>query len=162
LLEQDTYPSWLYQVKLGATTMWERWDGYTPEKGFQDPGMNSFNHYAFGSVGEWLYRTVGGIDTDGPAYKHIIIRPQPDGKLTYARASYDSIHGQIESSWKLQGSQLTLDVSIPLNTDATIYVPTSEPSSVVEASGTKPAKIDANYAVYKVGSGRYQFSASKP
>ena len=66
-LTRRRFRRWLFQVKLGATTMWERWDGWTPDKGFQDPGMNSFNHYAFGSVGEWMYRTVGGIDTDGPA-----------------------------------------------------------------------------------------------
>src|SRR5262249_51369057 len=75
LLQQEEYPGWLFQVKLGATTMWERWDGWTPEKGFQDPGMNSFNHYAFGSVGEWLYRSAAGIDTDGPGFRRIIIRP---------------------------------------------------------------------------------------
>src|SRR5205814_8222065 len=72
LLLTDTFPSWLFQVKLGATTMWERWDGWTPDKGFQDPAMNSFNHYAFGSVGEWMYRTAGGIDTDGPGFKKML------------------------------------------------------------------------------------------
>ncbi len=125
LLEQETYPGWLYQVKLGATTMWERWDGWTPDKGFQDPGMNSFNHYAFGSVGEWLYRTAGGIDTDGPGYKNIFIRPEPGGDLTWAKAGFDSIQGPISSSWKLQDGKTSLDVTIPVNTTATIYVPRS-------------------------------------
>lgn len=75
VLLTDTYPGWLFQVKQGATTMWERWDGYTPEKGFQDPGMNSLNHYAFGSVSEWLYRTVAGIETDGPGSAHYHLPP---------------------------------------------------------------------------------------
>src|SRR5205085_4107776 len=115
LLEQETYPGWLYQVKLGVTTMWERWDGWTPEKGFQDPGMNSFNHYAFGSVGEWLYETVGGIAPARAGFKDILIRPVPGGTLTWAKTSYDSIHGKIETSWKLKKDQLLLDVTIPVN-----------------------------------------------
>jgi alpha-L-rhamnosidase len=159
LLEQETYPGWLYQVKLGATTMWERWDGWTPDKGFQDPGMNSFNHYAFGSVGEWLYRTVGGIDSESDAFKEIVIRPHPGGHLTWAKATYNSIHGKIESSWKLQNGKLTLDVTVPLNTTATIFVPSSDPSHVVEAGGAKASQLLQSTAVYKVGSGRYHFTA---
>ena len=167
LLEQETYPGWLYQVKLGATTMWERWDGWTPDKGFQDHGMNSFNHYAFGSVGEWLYRTAGGIDTDGPGFKKIIVRPEI-GNLKFVKTSYDSIHGKIESSWKIDGDKLTLDVTIPLNTTATIDVPTSDPANVKEgavdaakASGVQFVGAENGAAVYKVGSGRYHFIASK-
>jgi alpha-L-rhamnosidase len=159
LLEQEGFPGWLFQVKLGATTMWERWDGWTPDKGFQDPGMNSFNHYAFGSVGEWMYRTAGGIDTDGAGFKKIIIAPEPGGNLTSVSAGYDSIHGKIESSWKLQEGKLTLDVTIPPNTTATIFIPTSDPNHVNEIGGARPAEIKPAAAVYKVGSGRYSFSA---
>ncbi|MDR2676140.1 MAG: family 78 glycoside hydrolase catalytic domain, partial [Opitutaceae bacterium] len=90
VLMQDTYPSWLYQVKLGATTMWERWDGWTPGEGFQAVAMNSFNHYAFGAVGEALYRHVAGIDTAAPGFREIVIRPRPGGGLTHARAAYEA------------------------------------------------------------------------
>src|SRR6184192_3384746 len=90
LLMTDTFPSWLYQVKLGATTMWERWDGWTPEKGFQDPAMNSFNHYAFGSVYQWMVENIGGIRSDGPSYKKIVIAPALDPRLDSARTTYQS------------------------------------------------------------------------
>src|SRR6185437_15970733 len=102
LLLQDTFPSWLFSVNHGATTIWERWDGWTEEHGFQDPGMNSFNHYSLGSVGEWMFATVAGIDLSEPGFKHILIKPIPGGSLTYAKASYDSIRGRIESGWTLK------------------------------------------------------------
>ena len=87
LLTHDAYPSWLYPVKQGATTIWERWDSLKPDGSFQDPGMNSFNHYAFGAVGEWMYRVVAGleIDPDEPGYKHVIAQPRPGGGLTSAK-----------------------------------------------------------------------------
>ncbi|MGE5557259.1 MAG: family 78 glycoside hydrolase catalytic domain [Bacillota bacterium] len=133
LLNQKTWPSWLYAVTKGATTIWERWDGWTEEKGFQDPGMNSFNHYAYGAIGEWLYRTVAGIDLDErqPAYKHIIIHPRPGGGLKYARASYESIYGQIKSGWEIRDASLVMDVLIPANTDAEIYLPATDLSRIL-------------------------------
>jgi len=125
LLTNDTYPSWGYSIRQGATTIWERWDGWTDTKGFQDPGMNSFNHYSLGSVGEWMYKSVAGIDLDPakPGYEHIIIHPVPGGGLTWARASLDSIHGRISSSWRILDGQFGLDVTIPANTTATVYLP---------------------------------------
>ena len=103
LLKQTTWPSWLYSVTQGATTIWERWDGWTHDKGFQDPSMNSYNHYAYGAVGAWMYATIGGIDLDPqqPGYKHISMRPQPGGGLTNASASLDSMYGMIKSVWAL-------------------------------------------------------------
>ncbi|HKB45073.1 MAG TPA: family 78 glycoside hydrolase catalytic domain, partial [Chitinophagaceae bacterium] len=95
LLLQETYPSWLYPVKMGATTIWERWDGQKPDSTFQDKGMNSFNHYAYGAIGDWMYRVVAGIEIGKPGYKHILIQPQPDKRLRYAKASYESDYGQI-------------------------------------------------------------------
>ncbi len=95
LFHSDAFPSWGFSIKHGATSIWERWDGWTPEKGFQDPGMNSFAHYSFGAVGEWMFKTIGGIDSDGPAYDHIVIHPQPGGHLTWAKTTYNSIHGPI-------------------------------------------------------------------
>jgi alpha-L-rhamnosidase len=167
LLLQDTFPSWLFSVKHGATTIWERWDGWTPEKGFQSPGMNSFNHYSLGSCGEWMFDTVAGIglDPDQPGFQHILIRPRPGGDLTHAEASFDSIHGKISTKWKQEGGQFSLDVTIPANTTATVELPTTNPSSVLEngqAVVAHPAiKLVTNaqgVAQWMIGSGDYKFS----
>ncbi len=165
LLLNETYPSWLYQVKMGATTMWERWDGWTPEKGFQDPGMNSFNHYWLGCVGEWMYSGVAGIDTVGPGWSKISIRPHIDGALRQARVSYDSVRGRVESGWqKAAGGGLTLSVTIPANTTATVYVPAKVGESITESN--KPIadarsvtfiRREGDTSVFAVGSGRYTF-----
>ncbi|MFH1882726.1 MAG: alpha-L-rhamnosidase C-terminal domain-containing protein [Planctomycetota bacterium] len=169
LLNNDTFPSWGYSIKNGATTIWERWDGWTEEKGFQTPGMNSFNHYAFGSIGRWLFGTVAGIETDGPGYKRIIIRPMPGGELEYARASYKSIHGKIVSDWRIKGSMFTLNVTIPANTTATVYVPAGDIESVTE--GGRPAakagavsllRMENDRGVFAVGSGQYRFVSKLP
>jgi alpha-L-rhamnosidase len=169
LFMNETFPSWLFQVKLGATTMWERWDGWTPDKGFQDAGMNSFNHYAFGSVGEWIYGTAAGIDSDGPGFRRIIIRPRPGEGLDSMNARYDSINGRIISSWKIEGDRITLSVTIPPNTTARVYVPTSDPDSVTEggkpaaqAEGVKGLPEEAGAAVLEIGSGSYEFNARAP
>jgi alpha-L-rhamnosidase len=127
LLLQDTYPSWLFQVKNGATTMWERWDGWTPETGFQSIGMNSFNHYAFGSVGEYLYRTVAGIDSDRPGFSHIVFQPTPGAGLTWARASFEAPSGRIESAWKTEAGKFSVDATFPPNTTATVRLPGRPP-----------------------------------
>ena len=100
LLLQQTYPSWLYPVKMGATTIWERWDGIKPDTTFQNVEMNSFNHYAYGAIGDWMYQDVAGIRIDDPGYKRISIFPQPDPRLNYAKATYESPYGEIESGWK--------------------------------------------------------------
>jgi alpha-L-rhamnosidase len=169
LLNNDTFPSWGYEIKNGATTIWERWDGWTTDKGFQDPGMNSFNHYAFGAVGEWMYHTVAGIDIDPerPGYKHTIMHPQPGGGLTWAKDTYQSLYGPITSDWKLAEGRFEWTVAVPPNTTATLYVPTSDASSVTEggqpaakAQGIKFVRSEAGYAVYEIGSGQYQLSAA--
>lgn len=124
LLMKDDFPSWLYQVKAGATTVWEHWDGRKPDGSMWSPDMNSFNHYAYGSVGEWLYRTVCGleIDEERPGYDHFYLKPQIGGGLTWARLSFDSIHGEIVSDWSLSGDIVTLKVKIPANTTADILL----------------------------------------
>jgi len=169
LLNNETFPSWGYSIKNGATTIWERWDGWTEEKGFQTPGMNSFNHYAFGSIGRWLFSTVAGIETDGAGYKQIIIRPAPGGGLDYAKASYKSIHGKIVSDWRIKGRTFTLDVTIPANTTATVYVPAMDAESVTE--GGQPAmkaeavqflRMEDGRVVFAVGSGHYRFASKLP
>ncbi len=166
LLLNDTFPSWGYSIKQGATTIWERWDGYTKEKGFQDPGMNSFNHYSLGSVGQWLYQDVGGIDTDpnAPGFARIRIRPHPGPGLTQARAVYDSIRGRIVSAWRTDGAGLTLDVTIPANTTATVFVPAPMGADVTEGSvpvarapGVSSARRSGDQVVVSAGSGTYHF-----
>jgi alpha-L-rhamnosidase len=168
LLNNDTFPSWGYSIKYGATTIWERWDGWTKERGFQDPGMNSFNHYSLGSVGEWLYHTVAGIgpDPDQPGYKHAIIRPRPGGGLTYARGEYQSLYGRIASDWKVEKGTLHLAVTIPANTTATVYVPAAEGSRILEsgkpvekAEGVRLLRREGDSAVFTAGSGSYSFTA---
>ena len=123
LLLNTTFPSWGYSIQQGATTIWERWDGWTEAKGFQDVGMNSFNHYSLGSVGEWLQRYVAGIDTDQPGFGHLRLRPRPDSRMTSVRASFDSIRGRIESAWTLEAGTFRWSVRIPANTTATATLP---------------------------------------
>jgi alpha-L-rhamnosidase len=125
LLHQKTWPSWLYSVTQGATTIWERWDGWTEENGFQDPGMNSFNHYAYGAIGAWLYNTVAGIEIDPtqPGYKHSILRPQPGGGLTHAHGSLKTLYGKLVSEWRIENGMFEYTVVIPPNTTATVYLP---------------------------------------
>ncbi|HEY7089762.1 MAG TPA: glycoside hydrolase family 78 protein [Tepidisphaeraceae bacterium] len=159
LLNQKTFPSWLFPVTHGATTMWERWDGWTPEKGFNDAGMNSYNHYAYGAVGEWMYSTIAGIDLDAdrPGYKHIVIRPSLGGGLTHARARLESMYGPIESGWKIDGSKANLDVTIPPNTTATIQIPGAG-ATATEPAGLKPTKSSEAMTVFETGAGRYEFA----
>jgi len=115
LLEQETFPSWLFPVKNGATTIWERWDGWTPSKGFQDKGMNSFNHYAYGAVGAWMYRVIAGLDLDPeePGYRHILFRPRPGGSITRAAARLKTPHGETSIRWELPQGQLHVDLLVP-------------------------------------------------
>ncbi|MFT3788116.1 MAG: glycoside hydrolase family 78 protein [Tepidisphaeraceae bacterium] len=160
LLLQKTFPSWLYPITQGATTMWERWDGWTHEKGFHDAGMNSYNHYAFGAVGEWMYSVVAGIDLDPsmPGYKHIRFNPTPGGGLTWARASLESLYGKIECGWKLNGETLSVEVLVPPNTTATLGLPTTDAASITEAQGTvKVQRVDNGRAVVELEAGRYSF-----
>ena len=131
---QESFPSWLFSVKQGATTIWERWDGWTPEKGFQDPQMNSFNHYSLGSCGEWMFDTVAGIgvDPEEPGFRHFVIRPRPGDCATQAEGSYDSIHGRISTKWVRNGHDFSLHVTVPINTTATVELPTTDATAVHE------------------------------
>jgi len=128
----DTYPSWLFSVKNGATTIWERWDGWTPEKGFQASSMNSFNHYSFGSVGEWFYSGAAGIQIDErrPGYKHFFLRPQLTARLKYVKATQDSPYGQICSHWYVDGNQMHYETTVPPNTSATLELPGRSPQEL--------------------------------
>jgi alpha-L-rhamnosidase len=153
-LLQETYPSWLYPVKMGATTIWERWDGIKPDSTFQTPGMNSFNHYAYGAIGDWMYRVITGLQEASPGYKKILIAPQPGGNLTQASAELQTLYGLVKSSWKIEGGMLTLDVIIPSNTTADIILP-----KAVDVKAIPSIKTVAEGANTKasVGSGSYHF-----
>ncbi|MEO5682309.1 MAG: glycoside hydrolase family 78 protein [Chitinophagaceae bacterium] len=162
LLLQQTFPSWLYPVKMGATTIWERWDGQKTDSTFQDVGMNSFNHYAYGAIGDWMYRVAAGIEIGEPGYKHILIQPQPDKKLTYAKASFESSYGTIASGWELKDGKMMIKIKVPANTMATIILPAAQTDKVTEAGipvGTafKNIKQDKNSVVIEAGSGDYSF-----
>jgi alpha-L-rhamnosidase len=169
LLMQDTYPSWLYPVKMGATTIWERWDGIKPDGTFETPTMNSYNHYAYGAIGDWMYRTIAGIDTktEAPGYKEIVIKPTIGGNLENANADYETNYGKLSSHWKLENGMLLLDVEIPANTTATVYIPNG--GNIVAEDGKaidlqpeiKMAKQETGYSVVNIGSGVYHFSVKR-
>ena len=167
LLNQDTFPSWLFSVKHGATTIWERWDGWTPDKGFQDPGMNSFNHYSLGSCGQWMFGTVAGIDLDPqqPGYSHLIIHPRPGGGLTSCKASYNSLHGLVRTEWHIEGDAYKLKLTIPANTTASVYIDgpkdkiTEGGKPAAESEGVAFERADGEASVFAVGSGSYEFAA---
>lgn len=163
LLLQDTYPSWLYPVKMGATTIWERWDGMRPDSSFQTPGMNSFNHYAYGAIGDWMYRVMVGLDTkeEAPGYKQSIVKPHIGGGLTGASASLETNYGLLSNEWKIEGEDIAMNVQVPVNTTATVYLPAKSINDVTEGNDKLAAQnVSGNengYLVTKLGSGSYRF-----
>ncbi len=167
LLNRKKYPSWLYPITRGATTIWERWDGIKADGSFQDKGMNSFNHYAYGAIGEWLYRVVAGVEIDAqhPGYKHIIFQPHPGGGLTQARAEVLSMYGPVACGWEIKDKQITIDLQVPANTTATALLPKAELARVNESSqpvgkaaGVKSATQKDKEVVLELGSGKYVVS----
>lgn len=169
LLLQDDYPSWLYPVKHGATTIWERWNGWTEAEGFFNPHMNSFNHYSLGSIGEWLFRHVAGIelDPDEPGFRRFVLWPRLGPGLTSARASYRSIRGEIVSDWRIVGDRFEWTVRIPANTAARLHVPAASGAAVTEAGG--PAEDAAGLralgrfddaAVFEAAPGEYALASA--
>jgi alpha-L-rhamnosidase len=167
LLESRRLPSWIYSIDQGATTIWERWDGYVEGRGFQDPEMNSFNHYAIGAVGEWMYRNILGINynEEYPGYNNFIIKPEPGGSINWANGAYHSIAGNISVSWKKDDfGSFILDLEIPVNASADVYLPVEDIGKIMENG--KPVKkckeIElvgsiSNKTILKVGSGKYSF-----
>jgi alpha-L-rhamnosidase len=167
LLNHEDYPSWLYPVKQGATTIWERWDGQKPDGSFQDVAMNSFNHYAYGAIGEWMYRVMAGLEIDesAPGYKHILVQPQPGGGFTSAKASHETMYGHASSAWTLKDGAFELAVEIPANTRATVRLPGAQLASVTEGGRTLAAgngitaqKQDGSVVAVEIGSGQYRFA----
>ena len=124
LLEQTTFPSWLYSVENGATTIWEHWDSWTPENGFKDPKMNSFNHYAYGAVADWMYENAAGIkiDESKPAFEHIVFAPLTDERLSYVKASIESRHGKVAASWKRENGTVSYEFTVPAGSTATVML----------------------------------------
>ena len=155
LLLNDTYPSWGYMLSKGATTWWERWNGDTG-----DPAMNSYNHYAFGSVIAWVYRYVAGIDAlpNAPGFKEIVIHPHLDPNMTSARAEYDSIYGKIISDWSgTAAGPLSLRVTIPANTSAKVFLPAITRAHLTENGNPVEAEREDGSYVIQIRSGSYNF-----
>jgi alpha-L-rhamnosidase len=171
LLMQDSFPSWLFSVKHGATTIWERWDGWTPDKGFQDAGMNSFNHYSLGSCGEWMYDSLAGLGQhpDSVGWKNLVIHPHIGGGLAQASYSLNTIRGKAASAWKIDKDRVIIDCTVPVGSTATVILPTAEAAKVLEHNQalTSIREIRVNGVVdgnlnLTVGSGSYQFTCLMP
>ena len=161
-------------MEQGATTVWERWNGYTKKNGFNDPGMNSFAHYSLGAVCEWMFFDLAGIDTEGAGYGHIVIRPTPPTDdsnhevppIDWVKAHYDSIRGTISSQWRQSKGKFDLQVVIPANATATVYIPARGLATVTESgnalpsvTGVKSFKMENDRAVIEIGSGSYDFTS---
>lgn len=159
---QTEYPSWLFPVKQGATTMWERWNSYTIKEGFGDVGMNSFNHYAYGAVEEWIMSHNLGIQRDESqvAYKHILIQPEISDTFRYVKGGFRSVYGDITSAWKNTPAGTVIEFTIPANTTATFTLPTDNMNNLQIITGKQGVK-DKSYsngkAVYELTSGTYKF-----
>ncbi len=177
LLQSHEFPSWGYEIDQGATSIWERWDSFTKEDGFgrHNAAMNSFSHYAFGAVNEWMFRTLAGIDSNAPGYTEINIRPTPPNPgsngmhqpIDSVNASYDSIRGLIRSQWTLKGDVFQLNVSIPANTTANVYLPTTDAQSILESGNSieghphvRLLRTEHDRTILSVESGDYRFTAN--
>jgi alpha-L-rhamnosidase len=167
LLNREQFPSWLYPVKRGATTIWERWDGIKPDGSFEDKGMNSFNHYAYGAVGNWMYQTLGGINIDqrAPGYAHFLIEVRPGGGFTRARTEHDSPYGRIRTDWILKGGRINLSLVIPANSGATMRVRATQVAdlsehgaAIREGNGIVSVRQDLADTVVELEAGDYSFS----
>ena len=172
LLESREFPSWGYEVVNGATSIWERWNSYTREEGFMNPSMNSFSHYSFGAVCEWMFQSLAGIDTQGSGFRKVVIRPgpptpgsNPDREpISWVKARYESIHGPITSNWRSAPDRFELDVTVPANVTATIFLPATDPQDITESGrplddvdDVKLIGTEDDRVVLEVGSGAYSF-----
>ncbi|MDE6964668.1 MAG: glycoside hydrolase family 78 protein [Lachnospiraceae bacterium] len=157
LLLKEDFPSWLYQVKMGATTIWEHWDGLKPDGTMWSADMNSFNHYAYGAIGEWMYRVMAGLEADEKAggFKHAVLYPRPGGGLAFVEGTYHSVYGQEYVRWDRDGKKVTLKVKIPANTTAEIRLDNAD--TVLEADGLAFTEA-AEYLTAQAGSGEYRIT----
>ncbi|WP_134740973.1 family 78 glycoside hydrolase catalytic domain [Nocardioides sp. 503] len=168
LLMHKDYPSWGYEVAKGATTMWERWDSIKPDGTFGDVGMNSFNHYAYGAVGDWMYQNIGGIKALEPGYKKIRVAPVVGGGLTHGGGDMESVYGTIATDWELEGEDLSLTVDVPVNTTAEVVLPADTTWAVTEsgtlldqADGVTGATAESGLVTVTVGSGHYELAVTQ-
>jgi alpha-L-rhamnosidase len=167
ILTQDSYPSWGYMLARGGTTIWERWDGIRPDGSFNDPGMNSFNHYGLGSIGAWLYDDVGGLAPDAaqPGYRRLIVKPATGAELSSASSSIKTSYGRAASEWSRDAAgRLALHLVVPVNTTAEVHLPVSDGLQVLEGGRPAAEQPGVTYrgttngdAAYDVGSGDYRF-----
>jgi len=170
LLQNNLYPSWLYSIDQGATTIWERLNGYTVENGFGgNNSMNSFNHYSFGAVGQWMIAYSLGIQRDEPGFRNFILQPTPDptGEMTWAEGHYDSMYGRIYSRWELRKGGLVYEAIVPANTSATLYLPAASADVVTEggvpvseSEGIEFLGYENGKAVFRLASGNYKFETA--
>ena len=162
LMQQREYPSWGYEVDNGATTIWERWNSYIKGSGVHEPSMNSFSHYAFGAVCEWMMAELAGIDRAAPGFDRVKIAPRPTGTITHASASMETRHGKLACSWKFEKDQFIAQIMVPPNTVAQLSLPIQ---GVVHEGGTPAAGRPGVHAVdgnqLTLGSGTYQFSGTR-
>jgi alpha-L-rhamnosidase len=169
ILQNNTYPSWLYSIEQGATSIWERLNGYTVEEGFGgNNSMNSFNHYSFGAVGQWMMAYSLGIQRNEPGFRKFILQPEPDptGQMKWAKGYYDSMYGRINSEWKVENNTLAYNATVPANTTATLYLPANSANSIKEggepvnkSTGITFIKFESGKAVYELKSGSYKFTS---
>ncbi|MGQ4876054.1 MAG: family 78 glycoside hydrolase catalytic domain [Promethearchaeia archaeon] len=166
LLFNRDVPSWFYMIDHGATTIWERWDGLVENRGVQTNLMNSFNHFTYGSIGEFMYRIILGLNPDDnvSGYKHFIIKPILNRRILFAKGHYNSILGKIAISWKINDNKFSLDLSIPPNSRATVFLPTNKPNDILESgkeikeiSEIKILEKREKYIILKIDSGNYHF-----
>jgi alpha-L-rhamnosidase len=169
LLMQDSYPSWLYPVTQGATTIWERWDGIKPDGSFQTPSMNSYNHYAYGAIGDWMYQNIAGIRAmeEGPGYKHFQVAVVPGAHLSYAEGQIETYYGSIKSAWKLENNRYIHDIQVPVNTTAELIMPFGSYETISEgksgidrARGVKRLDDQDGKVRLHLESGSYQFEVA--
>jgi alpha-L-rhamnosidase len=160
-MQQREYPSWGYEVDNGATTIWERWDSYIKGEGVHEPSMNSFSHYAFGAVCEWMFADLAGIDRAAPGFDRVKIKPRPTGTITHASAAMETRHGKLACAWKIEGDRFVADITVPPNTTADVTLPVRGEIQEGDAPAAgRPGvhKVDGKHLT--LGSGTYHFSAS--
>lgn len=166
LFESRRFPSWFYSIDQGATTIWERWDGYVKGRGFQDVGMNSFNHYAIGAVGEWMYKYMLGIRPAGwvAGYQHFEIHPVPGGNIRWAKGSYSALTGRVGVSWRKEDQAFAVEVEVPVNATATVVLPAGKriTGNDVDLDRLSGVSIERGSEVkVHVGSGKYVFQVQR-
>ena len=168
LLLRENYPSWLYPITMGATTIWERWDGIKPDSTFQRPGMNSLNHYAYGAIGEWMVKEVAGIKSNSPGYQSLNIAPHPGGGLRHARAIQHTLYGKVASSWYFEDNDFVLRVEVPANSYAAVRLPFAQTtdirvnnSKLLQNNDIKGFDVSDGQLLVDIGSGIYEFRVPK-